>query len=130
MADPFSIAAGALQAADVGLKLYQSLYTWIKDFKNAEKSVKRVANEVKATSWALQQLGTLLAQDEAIRRTKPSAIDEACFALIHCNEAFAEIESFLPVTGRSIAMRLKWVAKRPKIDTVLANFERLKTSLM
>ncbi|KAI7495436.1 hypothetical protein KC367_g7339 [Hortaea werneckii] len=136
MGDPFSIAVGALQVAEVGFKLCDTLHNSVRDFKNAERDVKRVANEVKTASWALKQLGALLQQDEAIKRTKPGAISEASTALNQCNEAFAEVQIILPASGGSsasslsVATRFKWTTRKPKIDALLANLERLKTTLV
>lgn len=136
MGDPFSIAVGALQVAEVGFKLCDTLHNSVRDFKNAERDVKRVANEVKTASWALKQLGALLQQDEAIKRTKPGAISEASTALNQCNEAFAEVQIILPASGGSsasslsVATRFKWATRKSKIDALLANLERLKTTLV
>ncbi|KAI6833167.1 hypothetical protein KC340_g6668 [Hortaea werneckii] len=136
MGDPFSIAVGALQVAEVGFKLCDTLHSSVRDFKNAEKDVKRVASEVKTASWALKQLGALLQQDEAIKRTKPGAISEASTALNQCSEAFAEVQVILPASGSSsttsisAATRFKWATRKSKVDALLANLERLKTTLV
>ncbi|KAI7150912.1 hypothetical protein KC316_g15494 [Hortaea werneckii] len=136
MGDPFSIAVGALQVAEVGFKLCDTLHSSVRDFKNAEKDFKRVASEVKTASWALKQLSALLQQDEAIKRTKPGAISEASTALDQCNEAFAEVQVILPASGSSstasisAATRFKWATRKSKVDALLANLERLKTTLV
>ncbi|KAI6880106.1 hypothetical protein KC360_g7473 [Hortaea werneckii] len=136
MGDPFCIAVGALQVAEVGFKLCDTLHSSVRDFKNAERDVKRVANEVKTASWALKQLGALLQQDEAIKRTKPGAISEASTALNQCSEAFAEVQIILPASGGSsasslsVATRLKWATRKSKVNSLLANLERLKTTLV
>ncbi|KAI7283875.1 hypothetical protein KC345_g2725 [Hortaea werneckii] len=136
MGDPFSIAVGALQVAEVGFKLCDTLHSSVQNFKNAEKDVKRVAGEVKTASWALKQLGALLQQDEAIKRTTPGAILEASTALDQCSEAFAEVQIILPAAGSdstasiSAATRFKWATRKSKVDALLANLERLKTTLV
>ncbi|KAI6896128.1 hypothetical protein KC318_g4466 [Hortaea werneckii] len=136
MGDPFSIAVGALQVAEVGFKLCDTLHSSVRDFKNAEKDVKRVASEVKTASWALKRLGALLQQDEAIKHTKPGAISEASTALNQCSEAFAEVQVILPASGSSsttsisAATRFKWATRKSKVDALLANLERLKTTLV
>ncbi|KAI7505775.1 hypothetical protein KC347_g7835 [Hortaea werneckii] len=136
MGDPFCIAVGALQVAEVGFKLCDTLHSSVRDFKNAERDVKRVANEVKTASWALKQLGALLQQDEAIKRTKPGAISEASTALNQCSEAFAEVQIILPASGGSsasslsVATRFKWATRKSKVNSLLANLERLKTTLV
>lgn len=113
--------------AEVGFKLCDTLHSSVRNFKNAEKDVKRVAGEVKTASWALKQLGALLQQDEAIKRTKPGAISEASTALDQCSEAFAEVQIILPAAGSdstasiSAATRFKWATRKSKVDALLAN---------
>ncbi|KAI7222566.1 hypothetical protein KC333_g1048 [Hortaea werneckii] len=134
MGDPFSIAVGALQVAEVGFKLCDTLHSSVRNFKNAEKDVKRVAGEVKTASWALKQLGALLQQDEAIKRTKPGAISEANTALDQCSEAFAEVQIILPAirsdstASISAATRFKWATRKSKVDALLANLDCPKDS--
>lgn len=99
MAEAFGIATGALQAADTGLRLYTALNKYVKDYKHAEKDVKRISNEVKTAAWALKQLGTLLQEDQALKRTKPDAISEASTALSQCNEAFSEVNITLQISA-------------------------------
>lgn len=140
MADGLSIAASAVQVADAGFKLYGALSRYIKDYRDANKHSKRLAEEVRTTSWALQQLGLLLQVDGDLKLCKPEVIDETAAALKGCENAFNEvseiIEGSIPAVknggGASMPMsvRLKWPFKKSKVQLLLAQLERLKTTLM
>ncbi|KAK5703598.1 hypothetical protein LTR17_021967 [Elasticomyces elasticus] len=142
MADPLSIAAGAIQTADAGFKLYGALSQYIRDYVDANKHVSRIADEVRTTSWALQQLGELLKEDDDIKLCRPEAIVETDAALTGCRKAFEEVDEilkeFLPpssVAGdayltRGISRRWKWPLKKAKAQLLLAQLERLKTTIL
>jgi len=143
MADGLSIAASAIQVADAGLKLYGALSQYIRDYVDANKHVRRLADEVRTTSWALQQLGALLKEDDDIKLCKPEAIGETEAALKGCQRAFDEvsdiIKGFLPpskpdgssgLARSSISNRWKWPLKTAKVQLLLAQLERLKTTLL
>ncbi|KAK0275289.1 hypothetical protein LTR35_010890 [Friedmanniomyces endolithicus] len=143
MADGLSIAASAIQVADAGFKLYGALSQYIKDYVDANKHVRRLADEVRTTSWALQQLWALLKEDDDIKLCKPEAIGETEAALKGCQRAFDEvsdiIKGFLPspkpdgsggLAKSSISNRWKWPLKTAKVQLLLAQLERLKTTLL
>jgi hypothetical protein len=137
MADGLSIAASAIQVADAGFKLYGAISQYIKDYADANKHVKRLRDEVKTTSWALSQLGSLLKEDEDIKLCKPEALSETETALKGCQTAFDEVScivaEFVPPTpGGTIltSKRLKWPFKKAKVNLLLAQLERLKTTLL
>ncbi|TKA48724.1 hypothetical protein B0A54_00860 [Friedmanniomyces endolithicus] len=143
MADGLSIAASAIQVADAGFKLYGALSQYIRDYVGANKHVRRLADEVRTTSWALQQLGALLKEDDDIKLCKPEAIGETEAALHGCQRAFDEvsdiIKGFLPpskpngsggLAKSSISNRWKWPLKTAKVQILLAQLERLKTTLL
>ncbi|KAK1074872.1 hypothetical protein LTR12_002418 [Friedmanniomyces endolithicus] len=143
MADGLSIAASAIQVADAGFKLYGALSQYIKDYVDANKHARRLADEVRTTSWALQQLGALLKEDDDIKLCKPEAIGETEASLKGCQRAFDEvsdiIKGFLPsskldgsggLAKSSISNRWKWPLKTAKVQLLLAQLERLKTTLL
>ncbi|MCP6629712.1 hypothetical protein NL507_31425, partial [Klebsiella pneumoniae] len=65
MAEPFGIAASAIQVAGAGLSLATTLYDYIDQVKSAQKHIKAVATEVKLTASVLEHLGALLQENEA-----------------------------------------------------------------
>ena len=59
MAEPFSIATGAIQVAGAGLQLAKTLHDYLSTVKNAHKHIKAIATEVRLTSSVLEHLGAL-----------------------------------------------------------------------
>ncbi|KAK5737485.1 hypothetical protein LTR17_006713 [Elasticomyces elasticus] len=142
MAEALSIAASAIQTADAGFKLYGALSQYIRDYVDANKQIKRIADEVRTTSWALQQLGALLKEDDDIKLCRPEAISETEAALNGCQSAFDEVreivKDFLPPPAvaadldltKTISRRWKWPLKKAKAQLLLAQLERLKTTIL
>lgn len=64
MADPFSIAAGAIGVAGAGVKLAQTLYSYVESVRKAEWQLKPIADHVKLTSVVLGEMGALLKANE------------------------------------------------------------------
>ncbi|KAK3672056.1 hypothetical protein LTR78_008026 [Recurvomyces mirabilis] len=135
MADALGVAASAIQVADAGFKLYGALSHYIRDYINADQHAKRLADEVHTTSWALQQLGTFLNEDDEVKLCKPAVVRETEAALKGCQGAFDEVskilDDFVPDGSiGSIKKRWKWPLKKDKAVLLLAQFERLKTTLL
>ncbi|KAK4552335.1 DNA-binding transcription factor [Recurvomyces mirabilis] len=135
MAEVLGVAASAIQVADAGFKLYGALSHYVRDYINADQPAKRLADEVQTTSWALQQLGTFLNEDNEVRLCKPEVVRETEAALKGCQSAFDEVRQILDDVvpdGRigSIKKRWKWPLKKDKAVLLLAQFERLKTTLL
>lgn len=137
MAEAFGVAASAIQVADAGFNLYGALSRYVRSCADADKHAKRLADEVRITSWALQQLGDFLQQDQDLQLCKPEVIAETENALDGCRSAFDEVrhvlKDFVPQPEGSVmpsSQRLKWPFKKDKALLLLANFERLKTTLL
>ena len=136
MAEAFGVAASAIQVADAGFKLYGALSKYVTDYIDADKHARRLADEVRMTSWTLRRLGTLLEEDEEMKLCKPEVLAETTTALQGCQTCFAEVEAVLdgfspyatgPLIGRR---RWRWPLKKDKALLLLAQFERLKTTLL
>lgn len=139
MADGISIAASAIQVADTGFKLFGALSQYIKDLRDANKHHKqRLADEVRTTAWALQQLGSLLEQDQDLELCKPEVLTETHEALKGSQTVLDEVRSIInnastpssSGSGMALAERLKWPLKKGKVQVMLAQLERLKTTLL
>jgi hypothetical protein len=139
MAEPFSIATGAIQVAGAGLQLTKTLYEYIDCVKTAHRQVNAIAVEVKLTSSVLQHLGTLLNDHGAEKLCSTNIIADAGYAFKGCEDAFREIdESFKPflvkqshgVRRLSMSGKWAWPFKKGKVETLQANLERLKTTLL
>jgi hypothetical protein len=139
MAEPFSIATGALQVAGAGVQLAKTLYEFIECVKSAHKHVKAIAVEVGLTSSVLEHLGTLLKEHHGEGLCSPVIVTDARAAFKGCEDAFREIDdAFKPLMRSlpngeksiSISGRWAWPFRKGKLETLQANLERLKTTLL
>ena len=140
MAEPFGIAASAIQVAGAGLSLAKTLHSYIDQVKSAQKHIKAIATEVKLTSSVLEHLGALLKENEAEKLCTEAVVTDAQDALGGCKDAINEIEeAFKGVmkpmvnsarTTISATARLAWPFKKGKLETLQANLERLKSTLL
>jgi hypothetical protein len=139
MAEPFSIATGAIQVACAGIELAKTLSDYLECVKSAHKHVKSIAVEVRLTSSVLKHLGTLLKDHENEKLCSQHIVIDAQAAFEGCESAFREIdETFKPLVKRqadgtpsvSAAGKWAWPFKKGKLETLQANLERLKTTLL
>jgi hypothetical protein len=137
--EPFSIATGALQVAGAGLQLAQTLYSYLDTVKNAHKHIKAIAVEVKLTSSVLEHLGTLLEDSDTEKLCSKNIVSDAKTAFRGCEDAFRDVDSTFKAIvttqsetarGVSLSGRLAWPFKKGKLETLQANLERLKTTLL
>lgn len=139
----FGIAGNVVQVAEAGFKLYTALSDYVKSVRSADKHFNRIASEVRTTSWALQQLGDFLKEDDDLKLCKPEAIQETQAALAGCEAAFSEVGDVLRTCQRqedssigsskvalTVSAKLKWPMKKTKAETLLAQLERLKITLL
>jgi hypothetical protein len=139
MAEPFSIATGALQVANAGIALAKTLYDYLESAKSAHKHIKAIAVEVRLTSSVLEQLGRLLEETETERLCSKNIVTDAKAAFSGCEDAFREVDEAVrvlvkpPTNGTrnvSVSASLFWPFKKGKLETLQANLERLKTTLL
>ncbi|KAI6892602.1 hypothetical protein KC316_g4133 [Hortaea werneckii] len=140
MAEPFSIATGALQVAGAGFQVVKTLAAYIQAANGFDKSVAAIQLEVKVTSSALESLSTLLNDHEAEKICSTKIIGDAKGVFKGCFAAFDEVDQVfrnVVKTGNdgkkpslSAGARLKWPLRKGKVETLQANLERLKTTLL
>ncbi|GAB1741213.1 hypothetical protein NU219Hw_g6454t1 [Hortaea werneckii] len=140
MAEPFSIATGALQVAGAGFQVVKTLAAYIQAVNGFDKSVAAIQLEVKVTSSTLESLSTLLNDHEAENICSTKIVGDAQQVFRGCFAAFDEVDqAFRNVvkTGNdgkrpsfSAGARLKWPLRKGKVETLQANLERLKTTLL
>ncbi|KAK5123890.1 hypothetical protein LTR85_002086 [Meristemomyces frigidus] len=139
MAEPFSIATGALQVSDAGIKLAKTLYEYLDAVHNANKHLKAIALEVRITSTTLESLGTLLKDHDAEKLCSNNVIHDAKAAFDGCKEAFTEVDDTFKIVVKygadgkasvSSSGRWVWPFKKGKVEMLQANLERLKTTLL
>lgn len=139
MAEPFGIAASAIQVAGAGWSLAKTLHAYVDAVKSAQKHIKAVATEVKLTASVLDHLGGLLKDSEAEKLCTSDVISDAKDALGGCRDAFGEIEEAFKGVVKTLAdgsrsvsatARLAWPFKKGKLEALQANLERLKSTLL
>ncbi|KAI7194260.1 hypothetical protein KC316_g4529 [Hortaea werneckii] len=140
MAEPFSIATGALQVAGAGFQVVETLAAYIQAANGFDKSVAAVQLEVKVTSSTLESLSALLNDHEAEKICSTKIIGDAKGIFKGCFAAFDEVDQVfrnVVKTGNdgkkpslSAGARLKWPLRKGKVEILQANLERLKTTLL
>ena len=139
MAEPFSIATGAIQVAGAGLQLAKTLHDYLGTVKSAHKHIKAIATEVRLTSSVLEYLGALLNENEAEKLCSKNIATDAKAAFQGCKDAFHDVDDAFKVLAKpnadgtksvSVAGRLSWPFKKGKFEALQANLERLKTTLL
>ena len=139
MGEPFSVAVGALQVAGAGLQLAKTLYEYVEGIQSANRHIKALASEVRTTSSTLKEFGTLLQQHDAEKLCSQSIVSDASATFDACKIAFNEVEQvFKKVVTRNkngeisvpTSERFTWPFKQGKVETLQANLERLKTTLL
>ena len=138
MAEPLSVAASAIQVAGAGLKLAETLKTYIDSVRKAEKQLKPIADHVKLTSDVLTSVGSLLKNDEIRSLYTKELLGSTSNALSGCRTAFEDLEQFISkmlkpndVGKVSIqtAARFTLYFKQKELDILQAHLERFKSSL-
>lgn len=77
MADPFSIALGALQVAGTGFQAATTLLSYSDAVRKAKGDVKNLATEVSMMATVLQELGLTLQSSRTERLCRVSALKAA-----------------------------------------------------
>jgi hypothetical protein len=138
MAEPLSVAASAIQVAGAGLKLAETLKTYIDSVRKAEKQLKPIADHVKLTSDVLTNVGSLLKNDEIRSLYTKELLASTNNALGGCRTAFEDLEKFISkmlkpndvgkVSIQTTA-RFTFYFKQKELDILQAHLERFKSSL-
>ncbi|KAK3700025.1 glutamate--cysteine ligase [Vermiconidia calcicola] len=138
MAEPFSIAAGALQVAGGGFRLATTLYACAKDIRDAQKDINAIATEVRLTSGVLEGLATVLECDDVRQMYSATLRNEAKEAMQGCKDAFMELDQArkdILKTGAdgtnqmSISAKMKWPLTKKKMGALQSNLHGLNVIL-
>jgi len=139
MAEPFSIAAGAFQVADAGIKLAKTLYEYLDAVRTANKHLKTIVLEVRVTSLTLESLESLLQDRDAEKLCSSNVVCDAQDAFDGCKAAFVEVDEVfktvvkLGADGRaSVSATGRWAGpfRKGKVEMLQANLETLKNTLL
>ncbi len=138
MAEPLGVAASAIQVAGAGLKLAETLKTYIDSVRKAEKQLKPIADHVKLTSEVLTNVGSLLKNEEIRSLYTKELLASTNNALGGCRTAFQDLEKLIskmlkPNDVGKISIqttaRFTFYFKQRELDILQAHLERFKSSL-
>lgn len=140
------VVAAVAQLADYGFKLSVKLFTFGEAVYTADKSVRRISNDVSLTSTVLKDLSEVLKIDNS-PHVSDRAIDAAQQTVKECLTVFKELDDALTKSLGNLGMlkdtedkskakkstmaleRLKWPLKQQKMELLSRNLDRLKASL-
>ena len=137
MADPFSIATGAIALAGTGITIAKALKAYINTVRKAEIRLRPVVRDVEVLSGVLTQIGTAL-ENKTIRKGCTTQFFEiARGALESCEENFQMLKIFnsglMQLDGDDIKMsvsaKLSLYFKQQELDTLRGHMGESKASL-
>ncbi|CAI7643613.1 unnamed protein product [Penicillium pancosmium] len=139
MAEVIGTISAALQVAELGGRLSVKLCTFAHKFRNADKALRSLSNDVALTCSVLRQLGDSLRQDDLVALYSPDAFATAQDVLEECKKVFNDLESEIeqqhpdPSSKSRMerATRKIWfLMNEPRLDAVAGNLERLKSTML
>lgn len=139
MAEVIGTISAALQVAELGGRLSVKLCTFAHKFKNADKALRSLSNDVALTCSVLRQLGDSLRQDDLVSLYSPDAFATAQDVLEECKKVFNDLESEIeqqhPETSSKSRMeratrKIWFLMNEPRLDAVAGNLERLKSTML
>ncbi|KAL9058453.1 MAG: hypothetical protein Q9162_001748 [Coniocarpon cinnabarinum] len=138
MADPLSISASIVSVAGAGIKLSTTLYTYAETAFRADESLKSIAQEVSLTSAVINELASILKQDDGPQICSENAVQTARDTIVGCKEVFEEINAALQQSLKSATPskpristigRLVWPLKEQRMQLIRSNLDKLKSTL-
>jgi hypothetical protein len=130
------IAASVLQIAELAARLSQRLFEFSRRTRHADKSIEFVSKDIKSTGVVLHQLGIELSRDEARAICSRTAIDKTDEFINDCLEVFLELDQSLDAeTSSEEAIwnwkrKLKFAFREPRLELLMSDLDRLRSSLM
>ena len=137
MADPPSIAQGAIALAMTGIAIAKALKSYIRTVRKAERIVRPVVRDVEVISGVLTQIGTALESREIRGFCTPQFFTTATGAIESCEENFYALEAFNKGLAQinsseikmTISTKLSLYFKQQDLDTLHGNMSESKASL-
>ncbi|KEF56457.1 uncharacterized protein A1O9_08038 [Exophiala aquamarina CBS 119918] len=129
--------------ASAGTKLSVTLYTFSETISTDHRYIKSIAQDVSLASSLLSQLDEDLKADDQPSLYSTAALETAKEAVKECEDVFNEIRAVLedaaelalqrPTKGRltlSPLERSKWAFAQPRMVLLMANLQKLKSTLV
>ena len=129
MAEVVGLVASVVQLAGAGLKLSQTLYQYADGVASADRRIKDIANEVKLTSFVIQELGTIFERDETANLISENAVKTANETIKECFAVFTELELKINKGKPGKMGRLMLPFKDNKIELLRSQIDKLKSTL-
>ncbi|KAI4629175.1 uncharacterized protein J4E87_003436 [Alternaria ethzedia] len=129
MAEVVGLVASVVQLAGAGLKLSQTLYQYADGVASADRRIKDIANEVKLTSFVIQELGTIFERDETANLISKNAVRTANETIKECFAVFTELELKINKGKPGKMGRLMLPFKDNKIELLRSQIDKLKSTL-
>ncbi|KAI4960058.1 hypothetical protein J4E86_001677 [Alternaria arbusti] len=129
MAEVVGLVASVVQLAGAGLKLSQTLYQYADGVASADRRIKDIANEVKLTSFVIQELGAIFERDETANLISENAVRTANETIKECFAVFTELELKINKGKPGKMGRLMLPFKDNKIELLRNQIDKLKSTL-
>ncbi|KAI4610805.1 hypothetical protein J4E80_007833 [Alternaria sp. BMP 0032] len=129
MAEVVGLVASVVQLAGAGLKLSQTLYQYADGVASADRRIKDIANEVKLTSFVIQELGAIFERDETANLISENAVRTANETIKECFAVFTELELKINKGKPGKMGRLMLPFKDNKIELLRSQIDKLKSTL-
>ena len=134
--DGVSAAASVAGVATIAAQLSKSLYEICQDIKEAEKDIRKVADDVELISTVLRDLEVHFQQNKVTgapiyRRNHVLRVKEICD---RCELIFEDINNVTGIKERTapkvtLLTRLQWCFRKGRVKLLQANLESLKSTL-
>jgi hypothetical protein len=129
MAEVVALVASVVQLAGAGLALSKTLYEYADGVATADRRIKDIANEVKLTSFVIQELGTIFERDETANLISENAVRTANETIEECFAVFTELELKINKGKTGKMGRLMLPFRDNKIELLRSQIEKLKSTL-
>jgi hypothetical protein len=129
MAEVIGLVASVVQLAGAGLALSKTLYEYADGVATADRRIKDIANEVKLTSFVIQELGTIFEKDETANLISENAVWTANETIKECFAVFTELELKINKGKTGKMGRLMLPFRDNKIELLRSQIDKLKSTL-
>ncbi|OCL05709.1 hypothetical protein AOQ84DRAFT_92989 [Glonium stellatum] len=123
------LIASVIQVVSTGLALSQTLYQYADSVASADKRIRDIAQDVKLTSFVIDELGRVFKRDETAALISKNAVDTAEETVRECSNVFVEMAATLKKSKKNTLGRLMLPFREPKLELLRTNIERLKSTL-
>lgn len=123
------LIASVIQVAGAGLTLSNTLYQYANSVSSADKRIRDIAQDVKLTSFVIDELGRIFKQDETTALISKNAVNTAEETVRECSNVFTEMEAALKKFKKNTLGRLMLPFREPKLELLRTNIDRLKSTL-